>query len=93
MKCARCSAQVETTDISCGQCGKSLAKTRDELQRVDPKSTAAIGWALFAIGVIAMVFVIANFEVLVLSGLDFVVPIGLLVAGTGTVAYARKLKR
>ena len=92
MKCESCGASLEAEEIICGNCGKSTARTAEDLQRVDPKSTAVIGWAVFAIGALALIFVIINLNVLGLSGLDFVVPIGLLATGTATIVYARSLK-
>lgn len=63
------------------------------MQRVDPKSTAAIGYSLAGIGGVAMFFVTINLEVLTLSSLDYLVPVVLLVLGTGIVIYARRLKK
>jgi hypothetical protein len=63
------------------------------LHRVDPKSTAAIGYSLAGIGGVAMFFVTINLEVLTLSSLDYLVPVVLLVLGTGIVIYARRLKK
>ena len=68
-------------------------QSRADLQRVDPKSTAAIGYSLAGIGGVAMFFVTINLEVLTLSSLDYLVPVVLLVLGTGIVIYARRLKK
>ncbi len=68
-------------------------QSREDLQRVDPKSTAAIGYSLAGIGGVAMFFVTINLDVLTLSGLDYLVPVVLLVLGIGTIIYARGLKK
>lgn len=93
MNCAHCNQELKSEDIVCGSCGKNVIRSKNDLNKVDPKSTAIIGWALFAVGALSMVFVIGNMNLLGLSGLDFVVPTGLLAIGTGTVLYARSLRK
>jgi len=93
MKCASCQTENEPQDLSCIECGKSLARTEEDLQKVDPKSTAVIGYALGGIGFVALFFVTINLNALSLSGLDYLIPMVLLVLGTGIVIYARGLKK
>jgi hypothetical protein len=93
MKCEYCQADLSPKDIVCGSCSRNVVQSRADLQRVDPKSTAAIGYSLAGIGGVAMFFVTINLEVLTLSSLDYLVPVVLLVLGTGIVIYARRLKK
>jgi len=93
MKCASCQTENEPQDLSCIECGNSLARTEEDLQKVDPKSTAVIGYALGGIGFVALFFVTINLNALSLSGLDYLIPMVLLVLGTGIVIYARGLKK
>ncbi len=69
------------------------AKSKDDLNRVDPKATAQIGYALAAIGAVALVFVTINMNPLVLSAVDYLVPVVLLVLGSGIIFYARSQKK
>ena len=93
MNCTNCNAPLQEDEITCEACGRNVIRSKDDLNKVDPKSTAIIGWALFGVGALSMAFVIGNMNILSLSGLDFVVPTGLLAIGTGTVLYARSLKK
>ena len=93
MKCANCQSENDPIELSCTQCGKSLARTKEDLERVDPRSTEAIGIAVGSMGLIGLFFVTLNMNALTLSGLDYVVPVLLLVVGTGIIAYARSLKK
>jgi hypothetical protein len=93
MKCASCQTENESQELSCIECGKSLARNDEDLQKVDPKSTAAIGYALGGIGFVALFFVTINLNALSLSGVDYLIPMVLLVLGTGIVLYARGLKK
>jgi xanthine/uracil permease len=93
MKCEYCQADLSPQDIICGSCSRNVVQSKEDLQRVDPKSTAAIGYSLAGIGGVTMFFVTINLEVLTLSSLDYLVPTVLLVLGIGTVLYARGLKK
>ncbi len=93
MKCANCQTENELSELSCIKCGKSLARTKEDLERVDPKSTEAIGIAVGSMGLIGLFFVTLNMNALELSGLDYLVPVLLLVVGTGIISYARSLKK
>lgn len=93
MKCSNCQAELGADEITCGSCGKNVIRSKEDLNAVDARSTAVIGWSLFTIGALATIFVIGNVNLLSLSGLDFVVPTALLVIGSGTILYARSLKK
>ena len=93
MNCTNCNASIQEDEITCEACGRNVIRSKDDLNKVDPKSTAIIGWALFGVGAFSMLFVIFNLGLLGLSGMDFVVPVGLLAIGTGTVLYARSMKK
>lgn len=93
MNCAHCNAELQSDEMTCGSCGKSVIRSKEDLNRIDHRSTAMIGWAVFAVGAITFVFVIVNMNVLGLSSLDFVVPTALLALGTGTVVYSRNQKK
>ena len=93
MKCANCHTENDSIELSCTECGKSLARTKEDLERVDPRSTEAIGIAVGLMGLIGLFFVTLNMNALTLSGLDYAVPFFLLVVGTGIIAYARRLKK
>lgn len=93
MKCANCQTENDPIELSCTQCGKSLARTKEDLERVDPRSTAVVGYALGGLGLAALVFVTVNMRALSLSGLDYLVPMILTILGTGIVVYARNLKK
>jgi len=49
MKCSRCGADNPSTNLYCGQCGKSLA----EPSKLD-RSLEAVGWFTMAVGFIAL---------------------------------------
>jgi len=93
MKCVNCQSENDPIELSCTQCGKSLARTKEDLERVDPKSTAVIGYALGGLGFVALFFVTINLNVLALTSLDYLVPIILIVLGGGIVVYARSMKK
>jgi hypothetical protein len=93
MKCEYCQAELAAKDVVCSSCAKNVVRSKDDLQRVDPRSTAAIGYSLAGIGGVTMIFVTINLEVLILSGLDYLVPTVLLVLGIGTIIYSRGLKK
>jgi hypothetical protein len=54
--------------------------------------TAAIGWALIAMGVFGLIFVIANAWTDWYSGLDYVGPVGLLLIGSAVIYTASRKK-
>lgn len=93
MKCSTCNTDNDPQELSCTQCGKSLARTAEDLQKVDPKSTAVIGYSLAAIGFVALFFVTINLNALSLSSQDYLIPFVLFAGGIGIVFYARSLKK
>lgn len=93
MKCEYCEADLAPKDVVCLSCGKNVIKSKADLQGVDPRSTAVIGYSLAGIGGVAVIFVTINLNVLALSALDYLVPVVLLVLGTGVVFYAKRLKK
>lgn len=93
MKCASCQTENDPIELSCVECGKSLARTQEDLERVDPRSTEVIGIAVGSMGLIGFFFVTVNISALTLSVADYVVPAVLLLGGIGIVVYARGLKK
>jgi len=81
MKCTNCQAKLAETDLNCPSCDQITARTREDLQKVDPKVNRAIAWSLIAMGIGGLVFVIANSWTDWYSGLDYVAPISLLIVG------------
>ena len=81
MKCTNCQAKLAETDLNCPSCDQITARTREDLQKVDPKVNRAISWSLIAMGIGGLVFVIANSWTDWYSGLDYVAPISLLIVG------------
>jgi hypothetical protein len=51
------------------------------LQKIDPKVNKAIAWALIAMGLMGLVFVVSNSWTDWYSGLDYVDPVFLIVVG------------
>jgi hypothetical protein len=82
MKCTNCQATIAETDLNCPSCDQITAKTREDLQRIDPKVNRAIAWSLIAMGLMGLVFVISNSWTDWYSGLDYVAPVFLLVVGS-----------
>jgi hypothetical protein len=82
MKCTNCQAEIAKTDLNCPKCDQTTAKSREDLQRIDPKVNKAIAWSLIAMGLGGLVFVIANSWTDWYSGLDYVAPISLLIVGS-----------
>jgi len=82
MKCRNCQAEITETDLNCLSCDQITARSREDLQRIDPKVNKAIAWSLIAMGLLGLVFVIANSWTDWYSGLDYVAPILLLIVGS-----------
>jgi len=82
MKCTNCQAEIATTDLNCPNCEHITARTREDLQRIDPKVSKAIAWSLIAMGILGLIFVISNSWTDWYSGLDYVAPISLLIVGS-----------
>lgn len=81
MKCTNCNAKLAETDLNCPSCDQITARTREDLQKIDPKVNKAIAWSLIAMGLLGLVFVISNSWTDWYSGLDYVAPVFLLVVG------------
>jgi hypothetical protein len=81
MKCPNCQATIAETDLNCPSCDQITARTREDLQKIDPKVNKAIAWALIAMGLMGLVFVVSNSWTDWYSGLDYVAPVFLLVVG------------
>jgi hypothetical protein len=81
MKCNNCGQAVPQDELNCPACGSIAARTKADLQKTDPGMTKAIAWALIAMGLGGLVFVIANSWTDWYSGLDYVAPVGLLLIG------------
>jgi hypothetical protein len=88
--CPHCSAAITQHDFRCPACGKLTAKSREDLNRVDPRVSRGIGWSLIAVGLLGFAFVIANSGTSWFSGLDFVGPIALCVAGGYALSTVKK---
>ena len=83
MNCKNCGEAVPKNELNCLSCGTIAARTKADLQKTDPAMTKGIAWALIAMGVFGLIFVIANAWTDWYSGLDYVAPILLLVVGAG----------
>ena len=81
MNCKNCGEAVPKDELNCPACGTIAARTKADLQKTDPAMTKAIAWALIAMGLGGLVFVIANSWTDWYSGLDYVAPVGLLLLG------------
>lgn len=90
MKCKNCGTDVPANELNCPACGSIAAKTKADLQKTDPGMTKGIAWALIAMGVLGLVFVIANSWTDWYSGLDYVGPVGLLLIGGVVLLVKRK---
>lgn len=84
MTCTECSAPISEFDTNCRSCGALTATTREDLQKIDPRSAKAISWSLIAMGGLGLVFVIANSWTDWYSGLDYVAPTAVLIIGAIT---------
>jgi len=81
MKCKNCAADIPNDELNCPNCGKIAARSREDLQKTDPRMNKALAWALIAMGLLGLVFVIANSWTDWYSGLDYVAPVALLLIG------------
>jgi hypothetical protein len=92
MKCTNCGIDVPANDLNCPDCGAITARTKADLQKTDPAMTQGIAWALIAMGVLGLAFVISNAWTDWYSGLDYVGPVALLLLGGFTFFVARRKK-
>lgn len=81
MNCPNCQAAITKTDFHCPSCDQLTARTREDLQKIDPKLNKAIAWSLIAMGLLGLIFVISNSWTDWYSGLDYVAPVFLLIIG------------
>jgi hypothetical protein len=92
MKCTNCGFDVPANDLNCPDCGAITARTKSDLQKTDPAMTRGIAWALIAMGVFGLAFVISNAWTDWYSGLDYVGPVALLLLGGFAFFVARTKK-
>jgi hypothetical protein len=92
MKCKNCGFAVPTNDLNCPDCGAITARTKADLQKTDPAMTRGIAWALIAMGIFGLAFVISNAWTDWYSGLDYVGPVALLLLGGFAFFVARTKK-
>ncbi len=90
MNCPHCEAAIQKSDLTCPECDRPTAKTRDELWRGDVGTSKGIAWALVAMGLAGYGFVIANSQTDWFSALDFVAPTAVLLAGLAGLLWVKK---
>ena len=81
MECRQCSTALNEHDYDCPKCGALTTRTKEDLQKTDPRSTKTLAWLLLALGVAGVGFVIANSGTDWYSPLNFIPPAMVLVAG------------
>jgi FtsH-binding integral membrane protein len=67
-----------------------VAKTREELNRIDVRTSKGIAWALVGMGLAGYGFVIANSQTDWFSALDFVAPTVVLLVGLGGLIWVKR---
>lgn len=92
VKCRNCGLDIAVNELTCPNCGKQTAQTKEDLKKTDPMVAGGIAWALIAMGAMGLVFVIANSWTDWYSGLDYVGPIGLLLIGSIALVMTRRKK-
>jgi uncharacterized membrane protein YvbJ len=92
MRCKNCGEAVPNGELNCPDCGSVAARNKADLQKTDPAMTRGIGWALIAMGVFGLIFVIANAWTDWYSALDYVGPAALLLLGSLALFSARSKK-
>ncbi|CAB4639334.1 unannotated protein [freshwater metagenome] len=90
MNCKNCGLAVPKDALDCPSCGTSAARTKADLQKTDPKLNKGIAWALIAMGLLGLIFVISNSWTDWYSGLDYVAPVALLLVGGGALLTTRR---
>ncbi|MCF8524398.1 MAG: hypothetical protein K9G07_03320 [Aquiluna sp.] len=90
MTCPHCNEAISPTDYDCAACGKPVARTREELNRIDVRTSKGIAWALVGMGLAGYLFVIINSQTDWFSALDFVAPTAVLLAGLGGLLWAKR---
>ena len=89
MTCPHCNEAISPTDYNCPACGNLVARTREELNRIDIRTSKGIAWALVGMGLAGYVFVIINSQTDWFSALDFVAPTAVLLAGLGGLLWVK----
>ena len=92
MTCNNCAEPVPEQELNCPSCGAIAIRSKADLQKTDPGMTRAIAWALIAMGLGGLVFVIANSWTDWYSSLDYVGPVALLLIG-GAVLFQTARKK
>jgi len=92
MNCKHCNTEIPANELNCPSCGKVAARTREDLQRTDPRMNKTIAWALIAMGLLGLIFVIANSWTDWYSGLDYVAPVALVAIGSVALIFAHRNK-
>jgi hypothetical protein len=92
MKCRNCGFEGPANELNCADCGAITARTKADLQKTDPAMTRGIAWALIAMGIFGLAFVISNAWTDWYSGLDYVGPVGLLLLG-GVIIFSVSRKK
>jgi hypothetical protein len=90
MTCPHCNEAISPNDYNCPACGKLVARTREELNRIDIRTSKGIAWALVGMGLAGYVFVIINSQTDWFSALDFVAPTAVLLAGLGGLLWVKR---
>ena len=90
MTCPHCNEAISPTDYDCAACGKPVARTREELNRIDVRTSKGIAWALVGMGLAGYLFVIINSQTDWFSALDFVAPTAVLLAGLGGLLWVKR---
>ncbi len=90
MTCPHCNEAISPTDCDGAACGKPVARTREELNRIDVRTSKGIAWALVGMGLAGYLFVIINSQTDWFSALDFVAPTAVLLAGLGGLLWVKR---
>ncbi len=90
MNCPHCNAAISATDFNCPSCDKLVARTREELNGIDSRTSKGIAWALVGMGLAGYAFVIANSQTDWFSALDFVAPTVVLLVGLGGLIWVKR---
>lgn len=90
VNCKNCSAEIAEKELTCPNCGKLTAKTKEDLRKTDPMVAGGIAWALIAMGALGLAFVISNSWTDWYSGLDYVGPVALLLIGSVALLVSRR---
>ncbi len=90
MNCPHCDVAISPTDYNCPSCDKLVAKTREELNRIDVKTSKGIAWAMAGMGLAGYAFGLATSPTDWFSALDFVAPTVVLLVGLGGLIWVKR---